>query len=403
MGRRFGRRAFLRFISAGSLSALGGWGRLTRTRGVEAMDRNLLDSIEASDVAGASALLARSIKEGIDPWEIHLSLFPVVQRVLNPPFINPHLPKMYRVCRDLVPYLSQDRIAALVSLEVSEYARRPKMEKIRRENALPSPATFQDIEMAIKENDPGKACVLMAAFLEQKGGTEFARCLLLLGSGYLNNSLGHSVSCTAFILAEMLERTEQDPWPALSVLASYFCKGRFHTTSVPKTIAPTLPKAMPGINLLRATSGLGFVNLHHTITWYAIERVRKLLTQENYSQMANAWIRFLGEKQEEKVTLKGGEAEVVEDYDQFYKMFSELKAGPVAASSIRMIASEEGRYKLGHFLIQGLCDKYQGSYDPHYLTGLGSTLWILEHYWKDTPIATNALYQYLDFFFSRLK
>jgi hypothetical protein len=367
------------------------------------MDRNLLDSIEASDVAGASALLARSIKEGIDPWEIHLSLFPVVQRVLNPPFINPHLPKMYRVCRDLVPYLSQDRIAALVSLEVSEYARRPKMEKIRRENALPSPATFQDIEMAIKENDPGKACVLMAAFLEQKGGTEFARCLLLLGSGYLNNSLGHSVSCTAFILAEMLERTEQDPWPALSVLASYFCKGRFHTTSVPKTIAPTLPKAMPGINLLRATSGLGFVNLHHTITWYAIERVRKLLTQENYSQMANAWIRFLGEKQEEKVTLKGGEAEVVEDYDQFYKMFSELKAGPVAASSIRMIASEEGCYKVGHFLIQGLCDKYQGSYDPHYLTGLGSALWILEHYWKDTPIATNALYQYLDFFFSRLK
>jgi RimJ/RimL family protein N-acetyltransferase len=72
-------------------------------------------------------------------------------------------------------------------------------------------------------------------------------------------------------------------------------------------------------------------------------------------------------------------------------------------SSIRMIASEEGRYKLGHFLLQGLCDKYQGSYDPHYLTGLGSILWILEHYWKDTPIATNALYQYLDFFFSRLE
>ena len=403
MGRRFGRRAFLRFISAGGLSALGGWGRLTTTRGVEAMDRNLLDCIEASDVAGASALLARRIKEGMDPWEIHLSLFPVVQRVLNPPFINPHLPKMYRVSRDLAPFLSQDRIAALVSLEVSEYARRPKMEKIRRENALPSPATFQDIEMAIKENDPAKACVLMAAFLEQKGGPELARCLLLLGSGYLNNSLGHSVSCTAFILAEMLERTDQDPWPALSALANYFCHGRFHTTSLPKAIAPALPKGMPGINLLRATSGLGFVNLHHTITWYAIERVRKLLTQENYSHMVNAWIRFLGEKQEEKVTLKGGEAEIVENYDRFYRIFSELKAGPVTASSIGMIASEEGRHKLGHFLLRGLCDKYQGSYDPHYLTGLGSTLWILEHYWKDTPIATNALYQYLDFFFSRMK
>jgi len=376
---------------------------LTTTRGGEAMDRNLLGSIEASDVAGASALLTRSIKEGIDPWEIHRSLFPVVQRVMNPPFINPHLPKMYRVCRDFLPYLSRDRIAALVSLEVSEYARRPKMEKIRRENALTSPVTFRDIEKAIQENDPGKACVLMAAFLEQKGGTEFARCLLLLGSGYLNNSLGHSVSCTAFILSEMLERTDQDPWPALSALASYFCQGRFHTTSVPKTIAPALPKEMPGINLLRATSGLGIVNLHHTITWYVIERVRKLIPQEDYSHMASAWVRFQGDKREEKVTLKGGEAEVVEDYDRFYKMFSEMKPGPVTASSIGMIASEEGRNKLVRFLIQAVCDQYQGSYDPHYLTGLGSTLWILEHYWKDTPIATNALYQYLDFFFSGLR
>ena len=387
MGRRFTRRGFLRFISAGSLAASGGWGMLTPTRRGEAVDRNLLGSIEASDVAGASALLTRSIKEGIDPWEIHRSLFPVVQRVMNPPFINPHLPKMYLVCRDLVPYLSQDRIAALVSLEVSEYARRPKMEKIRREKARTSPVTFRDLEMAIQENDPGKAGVLMAAFLEQKGGTEFARCLLLLGSGYLNNSLGHSVSCTACILSEMLERTDQDPWPALSALASYFCQGRFHMTSVPKTVAPALPKEMPRINLLRATSGLWIVNLHHTITWYVIEWVRKLITQEDYSHMANAWVRFLGDKREEKVTLKGGEAEVVEDYDRFYNVFSEMKPGPVPASSIRMIASEEGRHKLGRFLIQAVCDQYQGSYDPHYLTGLGSTLWILEHYGKDTPIA----------------
>ena len=403
MGRRFTRRDFLRFISAGSLAAFGGLGVLTPTRGGEAVERNLLGSIEESDVAGASAILARSIKEGIDPWEIHRSLFPVVQRVMNPPFINPHLPKMHRVCRDLVPYLSKDRVAALVSLEVGEYARRPKMEKIRKGNGLTSPVSFRDIEMAIQENDPEKACALMAAFLEKKGGTEFARCLLLLGSGYLNNSLGHSVSCTAFILSEMLERTDQDPWPALSALASYFCRGRFHTTSAPKAIAPALPKEMPGINLLRATSGLGFVNLHHTITWYAIERVHKLLTQDDYRHMADHWVRFLGDKREEKVTLNGGEGKVVEDYDRFYKMFSEMKPGPVTASALRMIAYEEGRHKLGRFLIQAVCDQYQGGYDPHYLTGLGSTLWILENYWKDTPVATNALYQYLDFFFSGMR
>ena len=136
------------------------------TRRGEAMDRNLLDAIEASDVAGASTALARGLKQGIDPWEIHQALFPVVQRVMNPPFINPHLPKMYRIYRDLVPYLSQDRIAALVSLEVSEYARRPKMEKIRKGKLLTSPVTFRDIEMAIKENDPGGTCLLMASYVK---------------------------------------------------------------------------------------------------------------------------------------------------------------------------------------------------------------------------------------------
>ena len=367
------------------------------------MERTLLDAIEASDVAAASDVLTKNIKEGIDPWKIHQSLFPVVQQVLNPPFINPHLPKMYGICREFVPFLSQEKIAAMVSLEVREYARRPKMEKIPRGNALTSPVSFTDIEAAIKENDPEKVSVLMATFLEQKGGKEFARRLLLLGRGYLNNSLGHSVSCTAFILLEMIEQTDQDAWPALSALANYFCKGRFDSTPVPKASGPLPSKESSNLNLLRATSGRGIINLHHTITRYSIERVRHFLSQEDYSHMVYAWIQFLGDKKEEPVTLKEDEAVPVEDYDRFYETFSKLRAAPVTASLQRMTTSGEGRHKLARFLIQGLCDQYQGSYDPHYVTGLGSTLWLLDHYWKDTSIATNGLYQYLDFLFSGLR
>ena len=366
------------------------------------MDVSLLDAIEASDVARASDLLTRSIKGGNDPWETHLSLFPVVQCVLNPPFVNPHLPKMYRICREFYPYLGPDRVAPLVFLEVREYARRPKLEKIRRGNALASPVTFKDIETAIKEIDLEKASILMASFLEQKGGVEFARRLLLLGSGYLNNSLGHSVSCTAFILLEMLERTDQDSWPALLALASYFCKGRFDTTPALRTPASTPTKDVLNHNLLRATSGRGIINLHHTITRYAIERSRKLLTPEDYSHMLTAWIEFLGDKKEERVKIGESGVRGVEDYDQFNEMFSKLQAGPVAASLLKMIDSGEGRHKIGRFVIQSLCDKYQGNYNPHYITGLGSTLWLLDHYWMDIPIATNALCQYLDFLFDGL-
>ena len=65
----------------------------------------LLQKMEESDKAGVSELVKSELSKKGQAWTIHSSLFPIVQRVLNPPFINPHLPKMYRICRELVPYL----------------------------------------------------------------------------------------------------------------------------------------------------------------------------------------------------------------------------------------------------------------------------------------------------------
>ncbi len=369
----------------------------------EITERNLLEAVEASNVDRALEICAKMVSQGGDPWKIHLSLFPAVQRVQNPPFINPHLPKMYRIGRELMPCMSGERTKAFLSLEIREYTRRPKMEKIQRVSLLASPVGFKDIETAVRANDPEKTAALMATFLNQESGTEFARRLLLLGSGYLSSSLGHSVSCTAFILSEMLERADVDPWPALSALALYFCKGRFGTTPDLKKSNPFTEKQASNRQMLRATSGKGFVPLHHTITRYAIERVRRFLGQEDYIHMVNAWIDFLGDKGEKKVSLEEASSEPAKEYDPFYEKFSTLKAKPVVSSLSSMIGSQEGRQKIKRFLVQGVCDKYQGSYDPHYLTGLGSALWVLDQYWQDVPIVTNGLVQYLDFFFSGIK
>ena len=62
-----------------------------------ANNADLLEAINASDTQRASALVQQMLRAGMDPWEIHLALYPAVQPVLNPPFINPHLPKMYAV------------------------------------------------------------------------------------------------------------------------------------------------------------------------------------------------------------------------------------------------------------------------------------------------------------------
>jgi len=368
------------------------------------MREDLLQAVEASQVARIDDLLKKEIKHGSDVWEIHQSLFPVVQRVLNPPFINPHLPKMYRICRELRSYLKEEEeILPLVRLEIMEYARRPKLERLGKTKPLVLSVSFHDIESAIREQDWEKTTALMAAFHEQTGGVELARRLLFLGSGYLDSSLGHSISCTAFILLEMLDRRDQDPWPALATLADYFCKGGFHTTPVLRKTPAFSSKGAFEQHLLRATSGRGIVNLHHTITLYAIEEVRPLFNEEEYHHMMGAWISFMEEKKLKTVVLGNRQGPSTGDYRHFYEAFSKLDVDSVVAWIREAILSPPGQMETGRFLIKGLCDKYTGDYNPHYLTGLGSVLWMASHYWKEAPIVLNAFYQYVDFLFENLK
>lgn len=360
----------------------------------------LLQAVEASDVTRASEEYREKVRNGRDPWEIHLSLFPVVQRVLNPPFFNVHLPKMYGVNRDLIAYLEKDEIPDFVYLEVREYARRPKLEKLPRVGTLTSAVSFQDVESAFRKKDWERSTFLMAAYAEQEGKVELARRLMLLGSGYLDESLGHSVSCTTFLLQEMMERPDQDPWPVLATIADFFCKAEFHTT--PALRKPTfLPSdGVLAHHVLRATSGRGLENLHHTITLYAMERGRQFFNKkEEYDHMIVSWIEFLGDKQAEEAALDGSKMESVVDYNRFYETFSRLEANPVVGCLAGMITSQQGRQRLGRFIIKGLCDLYRGDYGPHFFTGLGSALWVMNRYWNQAPIAVNALFQYLDFFF----
>jgi hypothetical protein len=363
----------------------------------------LLQAFEASDPTQAIEMFAEEMTRGGDAWEIHLSLFPLVQRVLNPPFINPHLPKMHRIYRELIPYPKKDEIPALIRLEITEHARRPKLEKLPKTSLLTSTVSSNDIESAIREKDWEKATLSMATFCAQAGGRELARRLLLLGSGYLNQSLGHSVSCTAFILLEMLERSDQDPWPALSTLADYFCKGGFHTTPPFRKTPAFSSNEIFDQHLLRATSGRGIVNLHHTITIYSMERVRHFFTEEEYNHMIGAWISFMEDKKSKLVVLDSPKMEISASYARFYEVFSKLEAKSLVASMGEMIGSPQGRAEVGRFLIKSLCDHYQGNYNPHYLTGLGSALWVADQYWKQPPIVINAFYQYIDFLFDSLK
>jgi hypothetical protein len=366
-------------------------------------DESFLRAVEDSDMDVVSEEMVTRLKMPGGAWKTHLLLFPIVQRVQNPPFINPHLPKMYRIYRELAPCLREEELPELIRLEVTEFAKRPKLKEIPRPETGGTSVSFGEIETALKARELDKTVALMAAYYAQAGGVELARRFLLLGTGYLNGSLGHSISCTAFILLEMLERERQDPWPALATLADYFNKGRFDTTpTFEKTTRPLSDEIIDNY-VLRAVSGRGIVKLHHTITFYAVERIRHLFQGEEILHVLNAWISFLGNGEAERIDTEIPEKQPVRDYRQFYDIFSRLDAKDLTASSAGMMDTVEGRRRLGRFLLKGLCDLYQGDYNPHYLTGLGSLLFLVDRYEKKRPIAVNALYQYLDFLFNGLK
>ncbi len=359
---------------------------------------NLLEAIAASEINTALKLYDQLLEKGADPWDIHLSLFPAVQPILNPPFINPHLPKMYAIIREFIPYLEIEDIPTLIRIEIAEYAMRPKIKKPVKASAKKKGISFSDIETAISYQDIALTANALKAFLEQKGIMALSRNLLLLGSGYLNDSLGHSISCTAFILLEMLSRPDDDPWPVLVCLADYFCKGRFNTTSPAISAESNISEKALEEKLLQATAGYGIVNLHHTITFYAIEQVRHLFNFKAYQHLLQAGIRFMGIKSKDSRKIEPADT-VPPGYKQFYGQFSKKDLNSVLPALLAMTRSQSDRRRLGRYLIKGVCDLYQGHYNPHYLTGLGSALWIIENYWNNSHLISAALGQYLEFFF----
>lgn len=365
------------------------------------MKYDLLETIEASDSQSAVAAFDKRVSEGGDPWEIHLSLFPTAQRVLNPPYINPHLPKMHAIYRGLAPRIEREDIAGLVRIEVSECARRPKMASTPARGSNSGTSSFDEIASALSGDDPEKTARLMASFAERKGMEELARRILLLGSGYLKESLGHSLSCTAFILIGAMAPGIRDPWPALYTLADYFHRGGFRDMPAMQT-EPVSYEEMEG-HLLRAASGRGLLNLHHTITIYAIESVSHIVTGEERNHLIRSWIAFMGEKEAQRIP--GGDVltGTLLGYPMFYALAASLDSRATLSGLCTLVHSEKDRARMAKYLIKAVCDLYQGNYNPHYLTGLGPALWVVDRFHESRRIVANALYQYLDFLFTDIE
>ena len=362
---------------------------------------DLLAAIEHSNLVEARTSLKLILDDDqTDPRSVRQALFPAVHRVINPPFINPHLSKMYAINREFLPYLQAKDIASLLRIEVEEYTRREKLPALARPASNPSTASFAKIERSIAENDVTDTAIGMAAFLGAAGPAQLTKKLLLLGSGFFNHSLGHSVSCTAFILQEMIIRTDEDPWPVLVLLADYFCKGGFQQTPELQFAGLGAYREVYLEELRKAVSGSGIVALHHTITLYAIERSRHHFEPQEYDHMLTMWQHMMDSKGKKLHPVEASTAVALPDYPGFYSVFSQYDPVEVLNMVKGALGEAAERRRLESYLIKAVLQCYNGQYNPHCLTGLGSALWIIDNFHDHPDIVMNALLQYLEFFFS---
>jgi hypothetical protein len=359
------------------------------------VEKALLTAIASSDVREAYAALDARLHSGEEPWNVHLSLFPAAQRVLNPPFINPHFPKLYRICRELP--LERAEWAGLVRLEVGEYTLRPKLEVPPRPAEFPGHC-FGDFEAAVARRAPAEAAALLASLWEREGGPSVARKLLLLGSGYVRETLGHSLSCTSFILLELLDRPEEDPWPTLFALAEYCCRGGFAATPPPERWEGAPAEPARG-DVLRAASGEGLVALHDLLTLYGIERSKHLLDDGARRRLYGAWSEYLGDKPCSPVQA-AVPASGEEELSAAVQNFQPEEAALAAAG---LLAAEDGRVRLGRLVVRVLAEWHRAKANPHNVTGLGCLLWLLDR-WRDDPeIRATALRQYFGYLLPELR
>jgi hypothetical protein len=200
----------------------------------------------------------------------------------------------------------------------------------------------------------------------------------------------------------MLER-EEDSWPFHASLADYFCKGGFCKTPVLMKTKDVFTDDELSNHLIKATSGKGIVPLHHTITLYALARIRHLLSRDEYGHMLNAWIAFMGKKEEAPFSFYNTRRVGPHDYTDFFEDFSRVDAPLMTARAMVMTGTAQGRHRLSRFLIKAVSDSYQDNYNPHYLTGLGCTLWAIRTFGNQPEILQNAHFQYFDFLFEGLQ
>jgi hypothetical protein len=200
----------------------------------------------------------------------------------------------------------------------------------------------------------------MLAFREQQGAELARSCSFWAAVPGVNP--WPSVSCTAFILLEMMQRSDQDPWPALATLSDYFCRADSRHPRL--RTAPTSPSreflGKPDAGGKRARDRQPAPHDHPVFDGTS----GLFLPSRNFHTQlpagSSSWEKK-GRKHPKRISLR-----VRLPITRISTAISPGGKKTLLNYLEGMISSEEGRRLLGKYLGQRVSGSLPGNYDPHY-------------------------------------
>ncbi|MBI5443130.1 MAG: hypothetical protein HY900_18180, partial [Deltaproteobacteria bacterium] len=107
--------------------------------------------------------------------------------------------------------------------------------------------------------------------------------------------------------------------------------------------------------MLRAVSGSRTLDLHHTITLYAVHRARRWCDDAEADHLLSKAVAFMGDKQATPMTFSRV-GTPPGDYAAFRELFEAHDATSLVEQVCPMLETEDGRTNLGRFLVKAVCD-----------------------------------------------
>lgn len=230
---------------------------------------------------------------------------------------------------------------------------------------------------------------------------DLCQLLLDLGSVYIPDTLGHSISCFYPVIKDIIDTNHPATATALFSLIAYLGRFDYEENVLDQKLHDSEPDDYNKL-LKKSASGKGIVNLHHMITFYIMTDWGKAAFNSKGIvpfKILTDWVDDKEiDRELEKEVSEIDISENITSYQLFSNVFSPEDLKTSAHTLIYLLDTEPERAV--DWVFRRYTDFYTPDWDPHYYTSLFCAIRLYFSNDKVNKTACRmAIYQAVQYFF----